>query len=628
MATGIGYQLPLDNHLFMPQMTVQAMRDSRYRHPANAIAELIDNSIDARARRVDLLIREEEKTINTRRRWRISQIAVIDNGHGMSSETLVQALRFGGHQKSQTVNRIGKYGMGLPTSSVSQCRRVDVWTWQKDIEQAVHSYIDLEEVEKGELIFVPDPKPTEIPSQWTDMVSEQTLNKARGTLVVWSDTDRITVQAQTIFNQVEEEIGRIYRHYINEKDLTIRMASMREGDQEPHTERMVRPNDPLYLMKDSATPSPWDQEPMFEENSGKIIPMQIGGREELIELRFSIAKRQVLGEHKGDLPGNRPHGRHALKNLGISVVRENREILMENFFSRRGGGNSIPQNRWWGCEIRFGQGADSLFGIDHNKQMVANLSRAFKDLYEGMSDNEIGGAEAVIDDLGFDDDIYKMASYVRGTVNSMMEEIHLRFEQRPSKSTNTEEKSDDGPKDPEGEAIDLITQVARESIEVDDEPLTESDVQRNTMEEEERVSALTDSLVESEGYTKEQAEEKAKAIILRDDWFTISPSQLDGYRIFSVKGAGGVLNVRLNINNHIYELIKLVDREAGNNENTVARSAAIAIRAMILSWARMEDGTENWERKMELQEMSEKWGKSVHRILANLEIENPITDED
>ena len=189
---------------------------------------------------------------------------------------------------------------------------------------------------------------------------------------------------------------------------------MREGDQGPHIDRMVRPNDPLYLMKDSATPSPWDQEPMFEENGGKIIPMQIEGREELIELKFSIAKRQALGEHKGDLPGNRPHGRHALKNLGISVVRENREILMENFFSRRGGGNSIPQNRWWGCEIRFGQGADSLFGIDHNKQMVANLSRAFKDLYEGMSDNEIGGAEAVIDDLGFDDDIYKMASYVRG----------------------------------------------------------------------------------------------------------------------------------------------------------------------------------------------------------------------
>ena len=99
-----------------------------------------------------------------------------------------------------------------------------------------------------------------------------------------------------------------------------------------------------------------------------------------------------------------------------------------------------------------------------------------------------------------------------GTVNSMMEEIHIRFEQRPAKPTKKGEKSDDVPKDPEGTAIDLTKQAAKDSIELDEEPFTESDIQRNTMEEEQRVSALADSLVESEGYTKEQAEEKAKAI--------------------------------------------------------------------------------------------------------------------
>ena len=54
---------------------------------------------------------------------------MIDNGHGMSADTLVQALRFGGRQQSQSVQQIGKYGMGLPTASVSQCKRLDVWTW-------------------------------------------------------------------------------------------------------------------------------------------------------------------------------------------------------------------------------------------------------------------------------------------------------------------------------------------------------------------------------------------------------------------------------------------------------------------------------------------------------------------
>ena len=75
--------------LFLPSMTVQAMRDSRYRHPALAVAELIDNSIDARSSQVDILIREHQVQVNQRARWRVAQLAVIDNGHGMSADTLV-----------------------------------------------------------------------------------------------------------------------------------------------------------------------------------------------------------------------------------------------------------------------------------------------------------------------------------------------------------------------------------------------------------------------------------------------------------------------------------------------------------------------------------------------------------
>ena len=175
----------------------------------------------------------------------------------------------------------------------------------------------------------------------------------------------------------------------------------------------------------------------------------------------------------------------------------------------------------------------------------------------------------------------------------------------------------------ETRATQLLTEATKESIENDDEPLTPTDIQREVMDEAERVGALTAGLVE-EGYTPEQAEEKATATIRSDHWYTITPSQLDGYRIFSVRGEGGVLNVRLNINNHIYELINMVDEEAEKNENPAVRNAAIAIRALILSWARMEDGTENLERKMDLQGMSERWGKAVHRILENLNIDNNV----
>lgn len=607
----------------MPQMTVQAMRDSRYRHPANAIAELIDNSIDARANRVDLLIRETEQLVSTRRSWRIDKIGVFDNGHGMSARTLVQALRFGGHQPSGSINRIGKYGMGLPISSVSQCRRVDVWTWQDDIQQALHSYIDVDLVEQGTQIAVPDADREPIPEEWMNLVAQETLNRNRGTLVVWSEPDRIKVRAQTILRQVEEEIGRIYRHYINDKDLHIRMASIRNGEAQPYIDQPVRPNDPLYLMHDSSTPEPWNETPMFEEAGSREFAVRVDGQEERVMVDFAIARREVLGEHRGDRPGNRPHGRHALKNIGISVVRENREILLENYFVREGGGGAIPQNRWWGCEIRFNSGADSMFGIDHNKQMAANLSRAFKDLYEGM-DSTVNDPEAVMQDLDVEDEaIYDIASYVRGTVTSMMREIDRRFEQLPLRGTS--ETDETAPDTIEDTTTTLLTIATREILEGDGEPLTETDRRREVLEEGERITELTSGFVDG-GYSPEQAEQKALETIRKDRWYTITPSQLDGYRIFSVRGEGGVLNVRLNINNHIYELINSVDEDAEANANPVARNAAIAIRALILSWARMEDGTEDLDRKMALQEMSERWGKVVHRILGNLEIQNTMSD--
>ena len=451
MATGLGTQMPFDDRaLFLPSMTVQAMRDSRYRHPALAVAELIDNSIDARSSQVDILIREHQVQVNQHARWRVAQLAVIDNGHGMSADTLVQALRFGGRQQSQSVQQIGKYGMGLPTASVSQCKRLDVWTWYIGIDQCCHSYIDIEEIEAGTQQEVPEPDSCPIPTQWLDMTSSGTLNPQHGTLVVWSEPDRIVAQSRTIFDQVEEEVGRIFRRYLYENELTIRMASFRQGESGPQIDRLVCPNDPLYLMENASTPQPWDETPMFKPFTTKEFTLNAGGREESVEVVYSIAKQETLGERKGELPGNTNYGRHARKNMGISVVRENREILLEHFFNTEGGGGSLPENRWWGCEVRFGSGCDDLFGVDNNKQMVSYFSRAVRDTSEGES------RQQTLDDLGVgENDIYAIASHIRGTVRNMMEEIDRMFAARPGRSASP----DGGGASVEQTAVSLTTEV-------------------------------------------------------------------------------------------------------------------------------------------------------------------------
>ena len=619
MATGLETQMSFDKRaLFLPSMTVQAMRDSRYRHPALAVAELIDNSIDARSSRVDILIREHQVRLNQRTRWRVAQLAAIDNGHGMSADTLVQALRFGGRQPSQSVQQIGKYGMGLPTASVSQCKRLDVWTWDNGIDQCCHSFIDIEEIEAGNQQEVPEPDSRPIPEQWLDMVSSSTLNREHGTLVVWSEPDRIVAQSRTIFDQVEEQVGRIYRRYLDEDELTIRMASFRHGEPGPQIDRVVCPNDPLYLMEDSSTPEPWDATPMFRPYTTKEFTLNVDGREESVEVVYSIAKQEALGERKGDLPGNREYGRHARKNMGISVVRENREILLENFFITEGGGGSVPENRWWGCEVRFGSGCDDLFGVDHNKQMVSYFSRAVRDTSEGDGESR----QKTLDDLGVgENDIYAIVSHIRSTAKAMMNEIERLFAARPGRSASP----DGGGVSVEQTAVNLTTDVTRFSVEDEGSRPTQTDRDRAELDTEERTTQLATHLVH-QGLSEPKAQQQAARIVENDDWFSIVPTQLTGSQMFSFVSRGGVLNMSLNIHHPIYKFLQVIEVEAAESGNEVARRAAVGILAMLLSWGRMEDDIDRDDIRLQVQDRAIHWGRMVSGVLSDLTADPPTSD--
>lgn len=619
MATGLETQMTFDDRtLFLPSMTVQAMRDSRYRHPALAVAELIDNSIDARSSRVDILIREHQVRLNQRTRWRVAQLAVIDNGHGMSSDTLVQALRFGGRQPSRSVQQIGKYGMGLPTASVSQCKRLDVWTWDNGIDRFCHSYIDIDEIEEGTQQEVPEPDTSPIPTQWLDMVSPGTLNRQHGTLVVWSEPDRIVAQSRTIFDQVEEQIGRIYRKYIYDDELRIRMASFRRGASELQIDRIVRPNDPLYLMEESSTPEPWNGTPMFDPYATKEFTLDVDGREESVEVVYSIVKQEALGERRGVLPGNREYGRHARKNMGVSVVRENREILLEHFFVTEGGGGSLPQNRWWGCEVRFGSGCDDLFGVDHNKQMVSYFSRAVGDMSEGEGESR----QQTLDDLGVgENDVYAIASHIRSTVRTMMREIDRMFAARPGRagpSTNGDGGS------VEQTAVNLTTGVTRHSVEDEGSRPTQTDRDRAELDTEERTTQLAAHLVH-EGLSEPQAQQQAARIVQNDDWFSIIPAQLSGSQMFSFVSRGGVLNMSLNIHHPIYGFLQVIEEEAAESGNEVARRAAVGILAMLLSWGRMEDDIDRDDIRLQVQDRAMHWGRMVSGVLSDLNADPPTS---
>ena len=100
-----------------------------------AIADIIDNSISAQARNI---------CINRIWNGGNSIITIKDDGYGMSSDEIIQAMRPGAQnplmERSET--DLGRFGLGLKTASFSQCRNLTVmskksgcvswWTWSLD----------------------------------------------------------------------------------------------------------------------------------------------------------------------------------------------------------------------------------------------------------------------------------------------------------------------------------------------------------------------------------------------------------------------------------------------------------------------------------------------------------------
>ena len=169
-------------------LAVKAMRDNGYKNAAYALAELMDNSIQAGAHSVEVLCADQEGMVDQRMRRRLSQVAVLDNGSGMNEATLQIALQFGNGTRlsaEEAAKGMGRFGMGLPSASISQCRRVDVWSWQHGPNSALHSYIDLSEIEAGTLKLVPKPDQVPLPSLWVEALGDEPLDES-GTLVVWS----------------------------------------------------------------------------------------------------------------------------------------------------------------------------------------------------------------------------------------------------------------------------------------------------------------------------------------------------------------------------------------------------------------------------------------------------------
>jgi len=317
---------------------IQATRDSGYKGTSSAVAELVDNSIQAGATEIEVNLRANDEHDD----YPIV-ITVIDNGSGMDSRTLRTALRFGGSTRFNDRDGLGRYGMGLPNSSLSQAQRVTVHTWSRKKGQVLTSYLDLDEIASGDLKEVPKPSRVRRPEFVNGFNS--------GTAVTWTRCDRLdNRRIATIARKLLLALGRRFRHFLwDGVNITI------NGDP-------VEAVDPLFLHPDAmfTGASEFGEEMVYEIAADPDHPEITG----FVRVRFS----ELPVAEWSKLSNKEKRARGIAKGAGVSVVRGGREVDYGWFFL--GGKRRENYDDWWRCEVRFDPVLDEAFGITHTKQQI------------------------------------------------------------------------------------------------------------------------------------------------------------------------------------------------------------------------------------------------------------------
>jgi hypothetical protein len=209
-----------------PSAMVEGMRSIGY-SPQTAIADLVDNSITAESRNISITIFPSESEREG------GFIYVEDDGNGMSSEGLFEAMRWGGKgpKKTRKANDLGRFGLGLKTASFSMGRKLTVATRDSGGLLKILCW-DLGHMEtagwKMQEGLDMDTKPIFARS------SLAKNPKSTGTIVIITKLDRLTVRSSQLSNteknsanitkKISAHLGMTFHRFI-EDGVKIKLGS-------------------------------------------------------------------------------------------------------------------------------------------------------------------------------------------------------------------------------------------------------------------------------------------------------------------------------------------------------------------------------------------------------------------
>lgn len=176
----------------------------------SAVADVVDNSVSAKCHRVDIKFPIAPQD---------SYVAICDDGEGMSSDELFDAMKYGSQFKKdyREDDDLGRFGLGLKSASLSQCRKLTVISKKNGSVSAFRWDLDQIEISKDwSIIEFSTNEIADIP--FFDYLSDL----ASGTVVLWEDFDVLKKNAGGVYGalskyqaEVSDYLSLIFHRYLN-----------------------------------------------------------------------------------------------------------------------------------------------------------------------------------------------------------------------------------------------------------------------------------------------------------------------------------------------------------------------------------------------------------------------------
>ena len=592
----------MSNRFLSAETVIESLRDNGYNNTAYALAELIDNSLQATATRVEVGFIEEQ--LKARKNYTVSEISLWDNGVGMDIDTLRVAMQFGGGTHRKDTGGMGKFGMGLPNSSISQCKRVDVWSWQAGGEPH-HTYLDVDEMKSGALEEVPMPTAKAIPAKYEKAFF--TKKPESGTLIIWSKLDRLSWKTgKSIYRHCEHLVGRMYRNFISDDNIKIESITYRKSADDRldvYDKETFKANDPMYLLKNTSLPElpgSYKNEAFFEEVDKEVISVEyidedgVPKRDD-VTITTSIVKSNIANKilkSTSKSLGATVWGKHCAKNIGVSIVRANRELVLRDSF--------IPSDlrnykgRFCAIEVSFPPTLDAVFGVTNNKQDAVKLIP-----YNMGNISEQAGFDT---EAEFKRDLFNNADPLL-EVFKVTDVISMQVKdlERKLKEINIAGKAIKGTDEPKTVSEGAASKATQGSAHRESHGHKTSDEPTKALKKEDVV----DHLKKAGGMSDEEAEEKAERLILTGNRFLIEDVARDSEAFFDVSRSKGLTLVLFNTNHVFYQ--KLVSK-LDSDELEIMQTT-------IAGFARVMNETTDERKLAYLNTIRREWGIVISEFL-------------